>query len=276
MNPRRGYCMAPLMTYWIGAFLATTAAAQSPTPEMALRFTPVQPLVDYAKPTAEEVKQCTIKPEKEGNVTAWVVRSGTGEILRRFADTNSDNKVDQWCYYLDGLEVYRDIDSNFNESADQYRWFHTAGSRWGVDKDENKKIDAWRVISPHEVAEQVVIAVKTRDLARFNLLLLTPAELGELGLGKQRAERVAASIQAAGSAFAKLAVEQKTITPQSTFVDFGSARPATIPAGTAGSTQDVIVLDNASALVQTGSKHEQVYLGTLVKVGDTWKVIDLP
>ena len=50
-----------------------------------------------------------------------------------------DNNVDQWCYYLDGLEVYRDIDSNFNKNADQYRWFHTAGTRWGVDKDEDEQ-----------------------------------------------------------------------------------------------------------------------------------------
>ena len=86
------------------------------------------------------------------------MRNPQGETLRRFADTNADNTVDQWCYFLDGVEVYRDIDANFNGKADQYRWFHTAGSRWGIDKDENRKIDAWKQISPHEVAEQVVIA----------------------------------------------------------------------------------------------------------------------
>jgi thiol-disulfide isomerase/thioredoxin len=36
------------------------------------------------------------------------------------------------------------------------------------------------------------------------------------------------------------------------------------------------VIDNASALVQVGGKHEQVYLGSLISVGDTWKLIDLP
>ena len=154
---------ALLLTSSLVVLWAPVAAAQSPTPELALRFAPVQPYVDYSKPTAEEIKQCTIKPEKEGNVTAWVVRSGDGEILRRFADSNGDNKVDQWCYFQDGLEVYRDIDSDFNERADQYRWFHTAGSRWGIDKDENKSIDSWKVISPHEVAEQLVIALKTRE-----------------------------------------------------------------------------------------------------------------
>ena len=56
--------------------------------------------------------------------------------LRKFVDTNDDNVVDQWSYYKDGVEVYRDIDSNYNGKADQYRWFHTGGSRWGLDPKE--------------------------------------------------------------------------------------------------------------------------------------------
>ena len=157
--------------------------------------------------------------------------------------------------------MYRDIDANFNGKADQYRWFHTAGTRWGVDKNEDGRVDAWQAISSHEVAEQVIFALKTRDQARFELLLLTPEELSEAGFGKARADRIAESLQSAPAGFSKLAAEQKIVTPQSRYVDFGSARPATIPAGTAGSTKDVMVIDNASALVETGGKHEQVYLG---------------
>ena len=103
------------------------AAGESPTAGQALGLTPIQSLVEYANPSKEEAAQCTIRAEKESNATAWVVRNRQGEILRRFADTNGDNVVDLWCYYLNGLEVYRDIDANFNGKADQYRWFHTAG-----------------------------------------------------------------------------------------------------------------------------------------------------
>ena len=38
--------------------------------------------------------------------------------------------------------------------ADQYRWFHTGGSRWGMDDNEDTKIDYWKRISPQEVAEE--------------------------------------------------------------------------------------------------------------------------
>ena len=60
----------------------------------------------------------------------WVVEDPRGITLRRFLDTNGDGKVDQWCYYKDGLEVYRDIDSDFNGKVDQCRWCSTAGTRW--------------------------------------------------------------------------------------------------------------------------------------------------
>ena len=56
---------------------------------------------------------------------------------------NGDNVVDQWSYYKDGLEVYRDIDANFNRKADQYRWLGTAGIRWALDPNEDGRIDTW-------------------------------------------------------------------------------------------------------------------------------------
>jgi thiol-disulfide isomerase/thioredoxin len=252
------------------------AAADAPTPEQALAFTPMQPHVDYTTPAKDQIPQCTVRAEKDGGATAWVVRNRQGEILRRFADSNGDNFVDTWSYYLDGLEVYRDIDSDFNRKADQYRWLNTGGTRWGVDRDEDGRIDAWRAISPHEVAEQLVLALANRDPARFELILLTPAEIGELGVGKARADQIGESLKAASAGFRKLAAEQKLVSAQSRYVDIGSARPATIPAGTAGSTKDVTTFENATALVQTDGKHEQVFLGTLVAVNSTWKLVGLP
>jgi thiol-disulfide isomerase/thioredoxin len=262
-----------LAVAWAVNWAWVAAAAEL---DQALGFTPIQKFVEYTIPAKADIPKCTIRAEKDNNTTAWIVRDPQGQILRRFADTNRDDFVDLWCYYLDGVEVYRDIDSDFNRKADQYRWFHTGGTRWAIDRDENGQIDAWQVISPHEVAEQLVLAIKNRDSARFNLLLLTPRELGTLGLNKQRADSVAASVQTASAGFAKYAGEQKIVTAQSKYVDFGSSRPGTIPAGTAGSTKDVTILDNAAALVQTGGNHEQIYLGTLINVGETWKLIGLP
>jgi thiol-disulfide isomerase/thioredoxin len=275
MFVQRKVCAAALVVAW-GMSAGVAGRAQAADLAQALGFSPIQSAVEYTVPNKEESAQCTIRPEKDKNVSAWVVRNRQGEILRRFADTNGDNVVDLWCYYLNGLEVYRDVDSNFNHKADQYCWFHTAGTRWGIDENEDGRIDSWRVISAHEVAEQVVLALKGRDQGRFDLVLLTPAELANVGLGESRGARVAESLQAARAGFSKLLAEQRIVTPKSRFVDFGSARPARIPAGTAGSTKDVVVLDNATALVETDGKHEQVFLGTLVAVGETWKLVAVP
>jgi peroxiredoxin/chaperonin cofactor prefoldin len=253
-----------------------SATAQTPTAKQALALTPIQPDVDYAKPTAKEIGDCTIRAEKQNGITAWVVRDGQGQTLRRFADTNGDNVVDLWCYFNGGLEVYRDIDADHDGKADQYRWLQTAGTRWGIDKNQDGRIDYWQVISPPEVAEELVDAIKIKDQKRFELLLLTPEELANAGFSKQQTDKIAAMIKAAPAAFSKLAAEQKLVTANTEFADFYRSRPATIAAGTDGSTKDITILDNASALVTTGDKHEQLFMGTMVSVGQTWKILDVP
>ncbi len=185
--------------------LPQLAAAATPTVEQALKLSPIQKDVEYDSPAAADIPKCTIKAEKISNQTGWVVRSPNGQILREFVDTNGDNVVDRWSYYKDGVEVYRDIDENFNGKADQYRWLNTAGMRWGLDKDEDGKIDSWKVISPEEVSAEIVAALRDKDLARFNRVLLTPAEAKSLGLGTAKLKQLSDKIAGAPAAFSELA-----------------------------------------------------------------------
>ena len=53
-------------------------------------------------------------------------------------------------------------------------------------------------------------------------------------------------------------------------------RPGTVPAGTDGSTKDLVVYENAVAVAESGGKHMQLQLGTLVRVGDTWRLTSAP
>src|SRR5262245_1696443 len=156
--------MTSAFTLGIAFFAVASVQAASPTVEQALKLAPIQKDVDYDVPSAAEAPKCTIKAEKLGGQTGWVVRSPGGQILREFVDTNGDNVVDRWSYFKDGIEIYRDIDENFNGKADQYRWLNTAGIRWGIDKDEDGRIDSWKTISAEEVTAEVVHALRDKDV----------------------------------------------------------------------------------------------------------------
>ena len=250
--------------------------AASPSVQQALRLTPTQDGVDYDRPKPEEAAKCKIVANKAGNQTGWIVESPTGVVLRRFIDTNRDNVVDLWSYYKNGVEVYRDIDSKFKGKADQFRWLGIAGSRWGVDKNGDGAIDQWKELSAEEATAEVVAALADRDPGRFISVLATPEELRTLGLSTSRTDALNAKVVKAEASFKQLAAQQKTITPESKWVQFGGGKPNVMPAGTDGSTKDVRVYENAVATVQTGDKYTQVQIGTIVQMGNTWKVIDIP
>ncbi|MEX2114689.1 MAG: TlpA disulfide reductase family protein [Pirellulales bacterium] len=255
---------------------ASALGADPPSAADALRFQPVQGDVQVDTPAAADVERCTIKAERIGKASGWVVRDPQGMILRRFADTNGDNRVDQWCYYRFGVEVYRDVDANFNSKADQYRWLNTAGSRVGIDTNEDKKIDLWANISAEEVSAELVGAIRDRDPARFARLLVNDKDLKSLGLGKEKAEQLAKKLQLAPANFATLVKQQTTIKPSSKWVSFAASQPGIVPAGTEDSTADVLVYENAAAMVDTEDKPLAINVGTLVRTAGGWRLIDAP
>ncbi len=265
---------SPLVASLLLALVAgRDALAASPSAKDALSLQPVQKDVDIERPSGDEIEKCTIKAEgKRG----WVVRDVSGQILRTFTDSNSDNVVDQWCYFKDGVEVYRDIDSNFNRKADQCRWLNTGGSRWGVDRNEDGKIDYWKSISPEEVTAELVAALRDHDRERFERILLHTNELKSLGAGAGKTEQLRKKIEVAAASFAKLAAGQSIIGKDSKWVSFGGMQPGLVPAGTDDSTADLTVYENVMAMVETDGKPQPLSVGTIVRVGDNWRLIDLP
>lgn len=262
--------------------LATSSGAEgarspnAPSPEQALRLTPIQADVDFTRPSEEEVARCAVRVMRGQGVVGWLVEDPAGLPLRRFLDTNADNKVDQWCYFKDGIEVYRDIDSDFNGKADQYRWFNTAGTRWGLDKDEDGLIDQWRAISAEEVTAEVVAALAHQDWQRFARVALSADELQALGLGPARTKELTERLSTLAIRFKEAALRPQGLGEKTRWLHFSGHRPGVVPAGTDGATRDAVVYENVVALVETGQHTAQVLIGTLVKVGDGWRVIDVP
>ncbi len=267
--------LAVSFVFGVGLLCGTAPArAATPTAEQALRLAPVQKDVDYDRP--EDPSKCTIKAEKRKGQTGWIIRDADGKILREFVDTNGDNIVDRWSYYKDGVEVYRDIDTKFTGKANEFRWLNTAGVRWGATKSPDGQIEAWRMISAEETSAEAIMAIRDHDQARFSRLLLTQGELKTLGLNAQKSKELADKLVAAPMAFSELLRRQNVITPKSTWVHFGGNRPGIVPAGTFGTSADLVVYENVVAIVETEGKDAQVLIGTMIKVGECWRLIDAP
>ncbi len=255
---------------------AWTAAAKAVTVQDALKLVPLQNDVEYDRPSAKESESCSLTTEKVGNMSAYVVRGGGGQVLRIFGDSNADVELDQWSYFLNGIETYREIDSNFDGRADQYRWFGLGGSRWGIDDNQDGEIDTWKVLSPEELTAEAVAAVANKDVPRFRRILLTPAELKKLGLGPDQEKRLAAQIATAEQRFKQAVARQELVDTRTKWIHFGGTRPGVLPAGTEGSQADVTVYENVSALVDNGGENGQVGIGTLIRVGSVWRLADIP
>ncbi|NDC63568.1 MAG: thioredoxin [Planctomycetia bacterium] len=287
LNSPKGLPAAGLLAATLAAAVGPAQAAQ-PTVEYAMALKPSQAGIDYDRLSAEEMKSATIKMEKEGGVTAWVVRGPRGEMLRAFADTNGDRVVDRWSYYRDGVEVFRDVDSNHNAKADQARWLNSAGGRWGVDEDENGTIDSWKAISAEESTAEIVEALRSRDAAAFARLLPSRADLEAAGFVDERLKEVSDRVAAAARDFPRVAAAAKQMGPGTKWNNMLSAQPGVLPAGSPGVARDVVAYDNVVALVDNlsppsggdakggGGKGGQVYVGSLLRCGDAWRPLDVP
>ncbi len=267
-------CLAGLLL--IMSLMVDNLLAAKPSVEAALQLAPIQKSVQFEQPTAQQRTQCTIQAETQQKVVGWYVRHPEGRLLRRFLDVNADNKVDQWCYYQNGIEVYRDIDADFNGTADQSRWLGTAGTRWGIDRNEDGNIDHWKQISAEEVSMELLQAIREQDAGRFRALLLTSTELGQLQLGTGKTAELKKSMAAAQAGFTRWAQQQKTISQTTEWIHFSGGSPGLVPAGTEGSGKDLVVYDQTLAVVETAGTAAQVNMGTMVQVGQQWRVIGLP
>ena len=257
--------------------LSSDLEAAGPTVEYALGLRPSQKDVDYDSPDAAALKNATIKTEKSGGASAFVVRGPSGEILRVFADTNADRVVDRWSYYKDGVEVFRDIDSNHNTKVDQSRWLNSAGSRWGVDQDENGTIEVWKAISPEEVCRELVEAIKSRDAAIFQRLLPTKADLEAAGFEGQRLAELVERAAKAPAEFSRLVATQKQLGPEAKWSTMMTPQsPGILPAESDGVVRDILAYDNVMAIVENGARNGQIYVGSLVRCGDAWRPVAAP
>ncbi len=272
------FSQTPVMT--LGVFAASVVPAFAevdPQVEKALSVNTRQKNVTIELVPATELEKCTKRLERRGEVDGLLIIGPNSQPLRWFGDANKDRAIDIWSYFNNGVEVYRDIDSDFNGKVDQSRWFGTAGIRWGTDKDENGSVDEWKTISAEEVTMEIVAAVRDNDANRFATVLLSDTEAKSLGLGQTKQEELSKRLAKAASDFATFARGQKSIGTNSKWSNFGADKPGIVPAGTEGSSSDIVAYENVVAIVESDAGNQQLAIGSLVQVApNQWRATDLP
>ncbi len=239
---------------------------------MLEKFQPLQADVEYERPDAADVGKCRVSIDRSRSHSGWKVVGPAGQVLRRFLDTNRNNLVDQWRYYQNGIEVYRDIDANHNGKVDQSRWLNTGGSRWGVDSNEDGRIDSWRRISAEEVSRVAVEALLRRDADLLQTILLNRQDMQALGIVPKLEKSLLAAVADPSSRLAK----SPALAVGSRWIRFDCSQPGLIPSDEGKATKDLEVYESALAIIDVGGKSGLVQIGELVKVGQAWKLTSLP
>ncbi|MDR1384444.1 MAG: redoxin domain-containing protein [Planctomycetaceae bacterium] len=232
-------------------------------------FAPSQKGLDVDTLSEQEIPYANLV--QDGS-RGYVLKNASGQTIRTLFDTDGDGQLDQWGFFKDGVEVYRDIDTDKDKTSDQMRWFNSAGTRWGVDANKDGVIDYWKVISPEEVSEEVTIALTTRDWNRFARLAISADDVKALQAGGELTQKLNAKAESIRQGFQQ-SLQSIPVSENAQWGQFWALRPAAIPVG---NNRELNVYYNTYALINDGDASTQIQLGSLVKIGDAWKVVDAP
>jgi hypothetical protein len=256
----------------LGCWAAPAWAAPPPSVDLMLKFRPRIEGVAYTTPAADQAAGCKVESYKG---TGWILRDPNGQVLRRFFDLNGTGKVNAWSYYKDGVEVYREIDTNNNNKPDQYRWLNSGGTKWGIDEKEDGHVTAWKVISPEEVSQEILQAVATGDLNRLRALMITDAEIRALDLPADQAKRLHESRKDVAAKFQATLTKVGAIT-KPTWLHLETTAPECLPADQTGSRQDLVRQARGTILYESGGKTGWLQTGEMIQVGPAWRIVGAP
>jgi thiol-disulfide isomerase/thioredoxin len=283
-TPMRALCTLLSLALAV-AIAAPTAQAQSKLPSAAelLGYHPTQKSVEYDIPDRSAIDTCKVElvQNAKKETIGYALRDAQGKLLRRFVNARGEPNLDQWSYYQDGFEVYRDIDLDNDRQVDECRWLNSGGTRHAV--VSKNRIIAWKRLSAEEASKVLVQALTTNDLALLETVMASADELAGLGIPKGETERVAA---AAARRAEQLKALQKDLTgwsKETTWLRFDGMMPHLISADAhADLKADLVLYENAVIFVSQGNNQSNpanfAYLqaAEMIKLGETWKFVELP
>ncbi len=286
------------------------ALAQEITPEFLLtRYNPVFKGVEYDLPASAlkgndpAVKAAVEACKVDSSTKGFILKDGQGRTLRKFLDTNGQKTqrdgekkpsthLDQWSYYQDGFEVYREVDSDEDGSLDEVRWMNSNGTRVAKVRPEELKgggrtsrIVGWGRISAEEASKVLVQAVVANDPDLLATVMATPEDLQAIGAPAKTVERVATAAEGRVKALAALRGKLVGWTAATEWARFDGAMPHVIPEDSApGLKSEILLYENAlifpapaeGTTPEKAAKMAFLSAADVIRVGETWKFLDLP
>jgi len=293
-----------LATAALGLAPELASAQQAKPYDFLTRNAPVFRGVDYDLPaplvkgTDPAIKAAVEACKLEVTAEGYTVKDGQGKIVRRFLDVNpaktkrageadAGRHLDQWSYYQDGFEVYREVDRDEDGSLDEVRWMNSGGTRIAQVKPVEGggvRVVAWTRISAEEASKVLVQALVGGDNALLESVLATPEELTAIGAPKSTLDRAteARADRAKGLAAILATLKATGWTGATTWSRFDGTMPRVIPVdATPGLKNEVILYENVAIFADAGNPAANLKLAYLsvpevVKIGDAWKFVDLP
>ena len=149
---------ALVVACWLGSqAFGAAAQADGVTPKLMLSYQPTLPGVEYDRIPEQAVDACKVEMVSIGTRAAgYALRDGQGKMLRRFVDIGGKGQMDQWSYYQDGFEVYRETDLDNDKSPDECRWLNGGGTRIATVarvKGSTWKVTGWKRLSAEEASK---------------------------------------------------------------------------------------------------------------------------
>ena len=267
------------------ALVTVSAAAQGlPTPTDLLALRPKLQGVEYDTPPDQaSINACKVENvlnDKKRSV-GYALRDGQGKLLRRFIVAHGNARLDQWSYFQDGFEVYREEDLDGDRSLDECRWLNAGGTRIAI--VEKGQIEAWKQISAEEASKVLVQALVSEDAALLETVIASPAELAAAGVPKDVVAKVAAAASKRGEQVSELRTKLIGWNKQTVWNRFDGTFPHVIPADpSSGMAKDLTLYENAMIIPGTAASEQNpaklafLQIPDMIQLAATWKFVELP
>jgi peroxiredoxin len=264
--------------------IAQQAAKGLPAPSKLLEFQPkFLQRFEYDTPADQaSINACKVESvlNDQNRSVGYILRDGQGKLLRRFVVARS-NHLDQWSYYQDGFEVYREEDLDGDKGLDECRWLNTGGTR--IARIEKGRITSWSQITAEEASKVLVQALASGDAGLLDTVMATPEDLTAAGVPKDIVAKIAGAAVKRADLVAELQKQLIGWNKQTIWNRFDGTFPHVIPADPAsGLAKDLTLYENAMVIPGTTAEQQNpaklafLQVPDMIQLGAAWKFIDLP